>query len=35
MLDVVLYGKSLRDIQWPLSVSKYEHVGIGTRLRAG
>ena len=35
MLDVVLYGKSVRDIQCPLCVTKYEHVGVGTRLRAG
>jgi hypothetical protein len=35
VLDIVLYGKSLRDIQCPLCVPKYEHVGVGTRLRAG
>ena len=35
MLDIVLYGKSLRGIQCPLCVTKYEHVGLGTRLRAG
>jgi len=35
MLDVVLCGNSSRDIQCPLCVTKYGHVGVGTRLRAG
>jgi hypothetical protein len=35
VLDVVLYGKSVRDTQFPLCETKYEHVGVGTRLRAG
>ena len=35
MLDVVLYDKSLRDIQCLLCVTKYEHFGVGTGLRAG
>jgi hypothetical protein len=35
MLDVVLYDNSLRDIQCLLCVTKYEHFGVGTGLRAG
>lgn len=35
MLDIVLYGRCLRDIQCPLCVTKSEHVGVGTRLRFG
>jgi hypothetical protein len=35
MLAVVLCGKSLRDIQCLLCVTKYEHVGVVTSLRAG